>query len=145
MPLVSLSVCPGLSGPYTNGGENIALVPGTGQDVTINTINIQTNPGYYVDNVPIGQTQAEFGCVPADLNNPGAAETEIEYDGFTTVLTATANVQICETYHIRLVIGDVNDGVFDSAVFLEANSFNTGGDFSFDVELPGFGFYRYSL
>lgn len=130
---------PGLSGPYTNGGENIALVPTTGQAVTINTINIQTNSAYYVDNVPIGQGQNAGGCVPAELNSPGAAEQDIEYDGFTTMLTATANVQVCESYHIRLVVGDVADGIFDSAVFLAANSFNTGGDVSMDIDLPGLG------
>jgi large repetitive protein len=130
---------PGFNGPYTNGGENIALVPVTGQDVTINTINIQTNSAYYVDNVPIGQPQNAGGCVAQDLNNPGYAEQDIEYDGFTTILTATANVQVCESYHIRLVVGDVADGIFDSAVFLEANSFNTGGDVSMDVDLPGLG------
>ncbi len=130
---------PGFNGPYSNGGENIALVPGTGQEVSIDAVNIQSNAAYYVDNVPIGQPQNANGCVPADLNNPGAAEMDIEYDGFTTVLTATANVQACETYHIRMVVGDVNDGIFDSAVFLEANSFNLGGDVSMDIDLPGLG------
>lgn len=128
---------PGINGGFSNNGENIALVPGTNQDVAINTVNIQTNSAYYVDNVPVGQAQNAGGCVAEDLNNPGAAETEIEYDGFTTVLTATANVQTCETYRIRMVVGDVNDGIFDSAVLLEANSFDLGGDVSMDIDLPG--------
>lgn len=130
---------PGIGGPYSNNGENIAVVPGTNQDVSINTINIQTNPAYYIDNVPIGQNQNAGGCVAEDLNNQGAAVTEIEYDGFTTVLTATANVQACETYRIRMVVGDVNDGIYDSAVLLEANSFDLGGDVSMDIDLPGLG------
>lgn len=131
---------PGINGAYTNNGENIAIVPGTNQDVSINNVNIQTNAAYYVDNVPVGQFQpVGGGCVAADLNNPGAAETEIEYDGFTTVLTATANVQACETYRIRMVVGDVGDGIYDSAVFLEANSFDLGGDVSLDIDLPGLG------
>ena len=30
---------PGIAGPYTNGAENIALVPGTTTQVSINTVN----------------------------------------------------------------------------------------------------------
>ena len=117
--------------------ENIALVPGTNLDVSINNVNIQTNSAYYVDNVPIGQPQqGPFPCTQ-DLSQPGAAEADCEYDGWTTVLTAEANVQICETYHIRLVVGDVGDGIFDSAVFLEANSFSAGGDASMDFDIAG--------
>ena len=33
----------------------------------------------------------------------------------------------CQTYHIKLAIADASDALFDSAVFLKANSFNAGG------------------
>lgn len=90
-----------ISGPGIPGSVNIGLVPGTGLPVTIDNINAGTNSAYYV-------------------NNAGGAT--IQYDGFTTVLTATRNVQACETYHLRLTIADGGDGIYDSGVFIEENS-----------------------
>ena len=94
-----------LSGVTTTlAPTNIALIPGTSTPVTINNVNLNSNSSYYFDNE----------------NPPG--ET-IQYDGFTTVLTARAKVICGETYHIKLAISDVGDGVWDSGVFLEAGSF----------------------
>lgn len=97
---------PGITGPYTGGAANIALVPGTSTPVQINTINSTTNSAYYV-------------------NNLGGASTQ--FDAFTTVLTAGAAVQCGETYHIKIAIGDALDNIYDSAVFLEASSFSSNG------------------
>jgi gliding motility-associated-like protein len=47
----------------------------------------------------------------------------IQYDGITTVLTAWLKVIPCVTYHLKLAIADAGDGILDSGVFLEANSF----------------------
>lgn len=97
---------PGITGPYSNNGANIALIPGTTNPVTINNVNNQGcgNPTYYVD---------------------GAGGYATQFDGRTTVLTAKASVEPCQTYHIRLIIADVADSQFNSAVFLEAESFKT--------------------
>ncbi|MCS7073506.1 MAG: choice-of-anchor L domain-containing protein, partial [Bacteroidia bacterium] len=94
-----------LSGPGIVGTPNIALLPGTSIPVTINNVNAITNNQYYIDN---------------------ANGTTVEYDAFTTVLTAKAVVIPCSTYHIKIAVADVFDGVFDSAVFLEAGSFSSG-------------------
>ncbi len=90
-----------ISGPGIAGQQNIAVVPGTAIPVTINNINGGSFPQYYV-------------------NNAGGAT--IQYDGFTTVLTATSIVQACQTYHLQLMIADGGDGVWDSGVFLEEGS-----------------------
>jgi gliding motility-associated-like protein len=52
--------------------------------------------------------------------------TNFVFDGYTVVLTAIAPVIPCSTYTIKLAIADVGDTAFDSAVFLEENSFGTG-------------------
>jgi len=48
---------------------------------------------------------------------------DIVFDGYTKVMTAVADVIACQTYTLRLMLADGCDSGFDSAVFLEANSF----------------------
>ncbi len=107
---------PGITGPFSNNGANLALVPMTTTPISIDDVNNNVNAAYFVPN--------STGC-------GGVTNTaDIQFDGYTTVLTATANVIPCETYHIKLVIGDGGDAIYDSAVFLEAGSFNAGGQAS---------------
>jgi len=104
---------PGMNGGFLLNGENIAVIPGTSTAVAIDEVNHVSNTAYFVGN--------------SNTCNSTFNMDDIQFDGFTTVLTAVANVQPCETYFIRLLVGDSGDGIFDSAVFLEANSFNAGG------------------
>lgn len=125
-----------LTGANPNGAayvaKNIALIPNpsnpltyTNTPVSINTVN----PGVS------GSSGTPQNCADADPawasysvfyagNNTG---TDYEYDGRTVVLKAVAAVMCGQTYHIKLAIGDAGDPVFDSGVFLEANSFNSSG------------------
>lgn len=101
---------PGISGPFSNNAMNIALIPGTTTPVSINNVNHLQNTNYFINN-----------------STPPPPATAIQYDGFTTPLTAQAIVQCGETYHIKLAIADAGDGTYDSGVFLEAGSFGTSG------------------
>ncbi len=103
-----------ISGPGFGVPTNVAAIPG-GTIVSINNVNAGTNAGYFYDNE----------------TPPGA---NVAYDGFTTNLTAFAVVQPGETYHFKVVVGDVADGVFDSGVFLEAFSFRSFVDASTSVQ-----------
>lgn len=96
---------PGINGAYTNSAMNIALIPGSTVPISINTVNSGENAAYYVDN--------EVGFAG------------IQADGFTAVLTAYAQVICGENYHIKIVIGDAMDYLYDSWVFLEAGSFQS--------------------
>ncbi len=104
---------PGINGGFSSNGQNISILPGTSLNVSINNVNPVTNSGYFVGN----------------QSNCGSTWNmdDIQFDGFTTLLTAVANVIPCETYRIRLMVADVGDGIYDSAVFLRANSFSAGG------------------
>jgi hypothetical protein len=105
---------PGITGPYSNNSKNIALIPLSTVPVTINTVNCG-NPY----NCQTSCENCQFF-----VNN---TQNFTQYDAFTTVLSAWANVTPCETYHIKLAIGDGVDHIYDSGVFLEANSFTSVG------------------
>lgn len=109
-----------LSGPGIVGVQNIALLPASSTPVSINTVNHLTNSGYYTNNT--GPDGTLCGQTASFAN----AVDEVQFDGFTHKMTATANVQVCQTYHIKLKIADVGDGIFDSAVFMKAGSFTEG-------------------
>ncbi len=103
---------PGITGPFTNGAKNIALLPNSITPVSINNVNNGT-----------ANTGPCLNCQFL-VNNPPNSPT-IQYDAFTVVLTAKAAVIPCNTYHIKLAVSDVGDGAYDSGVFLEANSFSS--------------------
>jgi hypothetical protein len=96
--------------------RNWALVPGTDQAVTINTINNgvpfgvgePSNPQFYRNNDP---------------NDP-AATINIEADGLTVVLTFTAPVEAGKPHHMKLAIADAGDSSLDSWVFIQSGSFH---------------------
>lgn len=99
-----------ISGPGITGLRNIALVPNTTLPVSIQNINnvfengiplCPLNPAYYLDN---------------------SQNTFFTHDGHTVMLTAVSRVQPCNTYHLKLVISDNFDDLYDSGVFLEAKS-----------------------
>lgn len=129
---------PGISGPHENNAINIAQSPGNGDNITIRNINHNINYQYYIDNTPELQNQWSpehtANCKldePRDgisslLDRDGAAVDILEYDGFTVVMIASADVTPFQPYHLKIAIADVNDGTWDSAVFLKAGSFKTG-------------------
>lgn len=101
-------------GIFVNG-ENYARVPGTGtplagtgQAVTVNTINARVNSAYFIDNSfsPSGG----FGHLNTQMN------------GLTRVLTLLASVRAGQVNTITLTIADTLDPQVDSAVFLAAGS-----------------------
>ncbi len=108
---------PGLSGPYDNGGINIAIIPETTLPVAINNVN----------NGSIGSAGSGANCSVIQLNNTeyyidnesNGAFSSTQYDGFTVTLQAGAKVECGQQYHIKLAIADAADAILDSGVFLE--------------------------
>jgi len=98
---------------------NIALVPNTQTPVKVTTVHPEI-PG----SCPaINETYFEsFNGVNVPIN----------FNGQTKVMSAIANVIPNETYHIKLVIADEQNYRYDSAVFLEAGSFQLTTDLGAD-------------
>lgn len=116
-----------ISGPGIGGTVNMAKLP-TGAPVTINTVN-GGNPG---------NTGSGIGACaatnPAYFVNNGSGGS-IQYDGFTKVLEAVSKVQCGQTYHLIIAIADAGDGIFDSGIFLEANSLTSKAPIEVDYTL----------
>lgn len=123
-----------VSGPGIPGGlQNVALLPPPiGTPVAINNVNNLVNSGFYVNNQP-----SSSGNLCGQSASSLPATNEVQYDGFTRKLTAVINVIPCQTYHLKLAVGDVGDGAWDSAVFLKAGSFDGGGNAAVDWVVNG--------
>ncbi|PTM04220.1 MAG: gliding motility protein, partial [Bacteroidetes bacterium] len=106
---------------------NLAVLPdGTPVSVTnINNSSLINNGG---------------GSANCDANIPyfdGYNIGDTNYGGRTVVLTASADVIPNQPYEIKLVVADQGDDVWDSAIFIEAGSFNIGLDLGEDLTIAG--------
>lgn len=106
---------------FTTTTKNVAIIPNTitaanptGIPVAINTIN---------NGVPMGSASGCHTQYSAYYNANPSGASGIEYDGFTTALTAEATILACQTYHMHLAVGNIGDNAYDSGVFLKEGSF----------------------
>lgn len=111
-------------GLFVNG-VNLALVPGSNR-VSVRTINCgSANRNAATQNLPGGPNCALF------VNNnfdAGLAPFDLQYDGFTQVLTANLNVAAGTPYQVQLAIADVpEDRSLDSGAFIAAQFRADGG------------------
>jgi len=126
-----------LSGPNPDGGmfdgENIALVPDPSDPngntfldlpVRINTVNNGIVPPFPGD--PDNCMAPDGSLAFSQYFNDNPAGNLPTFDGFLDVFKAKSQVIPCEEYQMSIVIADVVDRDFDSAVFLEAKSFGAG-------------------
>jgi gliding motility-associated-like protein len=102
--------------------ENLALVPGTDTPVLVTTVRPEI-PG------ECDAINEEYFGQFNDFESP------INFNGQTAILTAETNVTAGQTYEVKLVIADETNFRYDSAVFIEANSFNIGVDLGQDFTL----------
>ena len=98
-----------LSGPGIDGKQNLATIQNTGR-ITINSVNKgnpykkrckYSNPSFY---------------------NKNKGQLPLEYDGFTRTMEINKKVKKGEKYHLKIIIADASDGIYDSGVFIENNS-----------------------
>ena len=90
-------------------GTNYALVPETGEMVTIGTVNHLNNSKYYRG-------------ITTDSEDGAISKTNFVFDGITTTFSVSAKVNPNVENTIRIAIADKGDSVYDSAVFIKAGS-----------------------
>ncbi len=125
---------PGINGPFADNAINLATIPDTDIPVTINTVNLGVAGSNGIESncsqvSPDWDQNAAFYVDNENNNDPNSTQL----DGFTVTLTAAAEVECGETYHIKIAIADAGDTAFDSAVFLEGGSFSTSAAISASV------------
>lgn len=110
-----------LTNMNTGVTTNLAVVPGTNLPISVVTIrDVQYN-----SSCPPSVNPQFFG----NFNGgSGAANSATNFNGQTTLLTASSVLTTGVPYHIKLVIADRADPQSDSAIFLSSDSFNIGQD-----------------
>jgi hypothetical protein len=93
-------------------GNNVALVPGTTDPVTINSINVGRPVGTNVSNPEYFTQYSEMGVTP------------FNYGGATILLTATASVNAGEVNNFRFAVADASDSILDSAILIGTGEFS---------------------
>jgi gliding motility-associated-like protein len=112
-----------ISGGVYATPTNLAKVPGTSIPVCINSVNCgPTGSGSLPTCTALG---AGSPFCAYYVNNFASTTSYVTYDGITTVLTALALVNPCDTYHLKLGVADATDRVLDSGVFLKAGSLSS--------------------
>ncbi len=99
-------------------GSNCALVPGGSEPVSVNTINNGNDQEG-------GDPTSHHPEIFRDNVRP-APSIATQMDGLTNVLTCNATVTPGQPSHMKLAISDASDPIYDSAVFIEANSLVSG-------------------
>jgi outer membrane protein OmpA-like peptidoglycan-associated protein len=103
-----------IEGPGYDSPANIALLPGTSDPISVDNVNAGKNQQFYIDNPPIFKaiTNLSMG---------------FQFDGLTTPLIASANVQPYKRYKLTMAIADVGDNIYDSGVFIKLRSLVSNG------------------
>jgi hypothetical protein len=99
-------------GFYVNGA-NCALVPHTGEPVSVDTINGGTVENEEGEGSPTPHNPALF----RDNVNPQPT-IDSQFNGLTTVLTCEAAVKEGQANHVKLAIADASDEMYDSGAFI---------------------------
>ncbi len=93
---------PGITGPFSNNSQNYAILPGSSYNINACEVSPNNNAIFYVDNTLGSDTQ---------------------FDGFTIPITVRIPIVECGDYHIKIAIADTGDGLYDSGIFIEGNTF----------------------
>jgi gliding motility-associated-like protein len=96
----------------TNPYQNLAIIPDTSIPVSVNTVRGSGT-------ICPAANESYFGGF-------NSSDHPTNFNGQTTIMKAQATVVPGTLYHIKLVIADQGNNLYDSAIFLGGGSFNVG-------------------
>ncbi|MEN9335130.1 MAG: hypothetical protein RLZZ500_117 [Bacteroidota bacterium] len=99
---------------------NLAVVPNTSLPISVVTIR-----DYLYNSTCPSVNEQYFGRYNGGNN---ASTAPVNFNGQTTMMTASASLVTNHLYKIKLVIADRGDYKSDSAIFIASESFNIGQD-----------------
>ncbi|WP_157506031.1 choice-of-anchor L domain-containing protein [Formosa sp. Hel3_A1_48] len=113
----------------TGQTTNLALVPETTDPISVLSVR---NGAYNQD---CQSSNEEFFAAYYGGGGLPATDSPIDFIGHSVSMTAQSQVTPNTSYTIKLVIADAIDTSWDAAVFLEAGSFDLGGDLGDDITI----------
>lgn len=149
-----------INGPFTNNAMNIAFIPGSLAPVTINSVNsgrmnvnnangpwqdpfqpcFAANPNWQADSIYYRYNGGQWNMPQPSFSTPqleAPYNTDpyyIQHNGLTVKQTASAAVQIGETYHIKMGIANTADNQYSSAAWIEGGTFAALDRFTLTVD-----------
>ncbi|MBN96972.1 MAG: hypothetical protein CMC56_03545, partial [Flavobacteriaceae bacterium] len=118
-----------LTNNQTGQTTNLAVVPGTADPISVLSVRDNT---YNTDCTSVNE---EYFAAYYGTGGLPVADSPIDFRGHTVSMAAQSAVIPDTSYTIKLVIADDFDYLYDAAVFLEAGSFNLGGDLGDDITI----------
>jgi len=119
-----------MGGFECNFSDSFAFILTDNEDPLAAPINLAVLPNTSIP-ILVTNIHPDNGVCPAineeyfgQYNN--TSFDPINFNGQTIVLTATGPVQVNHSYNIKLVIANASDNAYNSAVFLQAGSFDIG-------------------
>ncbi|MEC8134419.1 MAG: choice-of-anchor L domain-containing protein, partial [Bacteroidota bacterium] len=118
-----------LTNNQTGQTTNLAVVPGTADPISVLSVR---NNNY---NTACASVNEEYFAAYYGPGGLPIADSPIDFRGHTVSMVAESAVIPDTSYTIKLVIADDFDYLYDAAVFLEAGSFNLGGELGDDITI----------
>ena len=113
----------------TGATTNLAIVPETTDPISVLSVRDNT-----YNSSCASSNESYFGAYYGDTGLP-TNQSPTDFRGHTVSMVAQSEVIPYNQYTIKLVIADDGDTNYDSAVFLEAGSFQVGGSIGDDITI----------